>query len=417
MTLFHRSALARAGAVALLAAGGLTTVAVPAQAADGPDLALIPISTQLAKGVDAARSKPFKFTVTNAGTATAEDVSLRVNTQQLKEKRVGFLVPEGCRAIESHLYQCSLGDLPAGTSKDFGVPLFSTGGRGDGGKLVVHVVTATPGGKVRDKVVVPVTVTKPGYDLTAWAQDVQAGVVVNGAVADEPDLRPVRRGETVPLDWAVYNDGSRPATGVFYGITLPAGVSFVTVPQGCVTQVYLGKEQAFCEDAGATIRRGQYYTADVTVKVGDDVTEPVLREGDLFAYGLDVAEGEPEEEPRIAGQAQRKAFSEADMGDNHTFFEAFVDLSAQPTPTPTPTGEPTPTPTATPTGVPTAAPTTTPGGGGGGGGDGGLPVTGVQAGLIGGIGAAVLLAGGALLLLSRRRRVVLVAPGDEKSTD
>ncbi|WP_327030271.1 cell wall anchor protein [Micromonospora sp. NBC_01740] len=413
MTLFHRSALARAGAVALLAAGGLTTVAVPAQAADGPDLALIPISTQLAKGVDAARSKPFKFTVTNAGTATAEDVSLRVNTQQLKEKRVGFLVPEGCRAIESHLYQCSLGDLPAGTSKDFGVPLFSTGGRGDGGKLVVHVVTATPGGKVRDKVVVPVTVTKPGYDLTAWAQDVQAGVVVNGAVADEPDLRPVRRGETVPLDWAVYNDGSRPATGVFYGITLPAGVSFVTVPQGCVTQVYLGKEQAFCEDAGATIRRGQYYTADVTVKVGDDVTEPVLREGDLFAYGLDVAEGEPEEEPRIAGQAQRKAFSEADMGDNHTFFEAFVDLSAQPTPTPT--GEPTPTPTATPTGVPTAAPTTTPGGGGGG--DGGLPVTGVQAGLIGGIGAAVLLAGGALLLLSRRRRVVLVAPGDEKSTD
>ncbi|MDT0531812.1 cell wall anchor protein [Micromonospora sp. DSM 115977] len=409
MTLFHRSALARAGAVALLAAGGLTTVAVPAQAADAPDLALTPISTQLAKGVDAARSKPFKFTVTNAGTATAEDVSLRVNTQQLKDKRVGFLVPEGCRAIESHLYQCSLGDLPAGTSKDFGVPLFSTGGRGDGGKLVVHVVTATPGGKVRDKVVVPVTVTKPGYDLTAWAQDVQAGVVVNGAVADEPDLRPVRRGETVPLDWAVYNDGSRPATGVFYGITLPAGVSFVTLPQNCVTQVFLGKEQAFCEDAGATIRRGQYYTADVTVKVGDGVTEPVLREGDLFAYGLDAAEGEPQEEPKVAGQAQRKAFSEADMGDNHTIFEAFVDLSAQPTPTPT--GEPTPTPT----GVPTAGPTTTPGGGGGG--DGGLPVTGVQAGLIGGIGAAVLLAGGALLLLSRRRRVVLVAPGDEKSTD
>ncbi|MFV2113897.1 cell wall anchor protein [Micromonospora sp. LOL_025] len=412
MTLFHRSALARAGAVALLAAGGLTAVAVPAQAADVPDLAVAPLSTQLAKGVDAARSKPFKFTVTNAGTATAEDVSYRVNTQQLKDRRVGFLVPEGCRAVEVHLYQCSLGDLPAGTSKDFGVPLFSKGSRGDGGKLVVHVVTATPGGKVRDKVVVPVTVTKPGYDLTAWVQDVQAGVVVNGAVADEPDLKPVRRGETVPLDWAVYNDGSRPATGVFYGITLPAGVSFVTLPQGCATQVYLGKEQAFCEDAGAIVRRGQYYTADVTVKVGDGVTEPVLREGDLFAYGLDVAEGEPEEEPRIAGQAQRKAFSETDMGDNHTFFEAFVDLSAQPSPTPTPTVAP----TATPTGGPTAVPTTTPGGGGGGG-DGGLPVTGVQAGLIGGIGAAVLLAGGALLLLSRRRRVVLVAPGDEKSTD
>lgn len=44
-------------------------------------------------------------------------------------------------------------------------------------------------------------------------------------------------------------------------------------------------------------------------------------------------------------------------------------------------------------------------------------MTGVQADLIGGIGALVLLAGGALVLLSRRRRVVLVTPGDEKSTD
>ncbi|MEH0971913.1 cell wall anchor protein [Micromonospora sp. CPCC 205546] len=414
MILSHRSALARAGAVALLAAGGLTAVAVPAHAADGPDLAMAPLSTQLAKGVDEARSKPFKFTVTNAGTATAENVSYRVDTRKLKKKRVGFLVPEGCHVVEDNLYRCSLGDLPAGTSKDFGVPLFSTGGRGNGGELVVTLVTS----KGEEVVEAPVTVTKPGYDLTAWVQDVQGNVVVNGAVADEPDLRPVRRGETVPLDWAVYNDGSRPATGVFYGITLPAGVSFVTVPQNCVRQVFLGREQAFCEDAGVIVRRGQYYTADVTVKVGDDVTEPVLREGDLFAYGLDVAEGEPEEEPRVAGPAQRKAFSEADEVDNHTVFEAFVDLSAQPSPTPTgePTPTPTATPTATPTGGPTAVPTTTPGTGGGGG-DGGLPVTGVQAGLIGGIGAAVLLAGGALLLLSRRRRVVLVTPGDEKSTD
>jgi LPXTG-motif cell wall-anchored protein len=55
--------------------------------------------------------------------------------------------------------------------------------------------------------------------------------------------------------------------------------------------------------------------------------------------------------------------------------------------------------------------------GGTGGGDGGsLPVTGPQAGLIGGIGAAVLAAGGAMFLVARRRRVVLVTPGDEKPT-
>ncbi|MFI7577373.1 LPXTG cell wall anchor domain-containing protein [Micromonospora sp. NPDC049497] len=44
-------------------------------------------------------------------------------------------------------------------------------------------------------------------------------------------------------------------------------------------------------------------------------------------------------------------------------------------------------------------------------------MTGVQVGLIGGVGAGVLLTGGALLLLSRRRKVVLVNPGDEKKAD
>ncbi|MEH1099093.1 cell wall anchor protein [Micromonospora sp. CPCC 205561] len=412
MTLFHRSALARAGAVALLAAGALTTVAVPAHAAEQADLALAPTSYHLARGVKAAKAKPFKFTVTNSGAADARNVHVKVDTRRLKQNRVGFVVPEGCQPEAGGVYDCLLGDVRAGTSAEFGIPLFSTGGKGDGGTLKVGLRTETPQAKIGDDVAVPITVTKPGYDLTAWVQDVQANVVVNGAVADEPDLKPVRRGETVPLDWAVYNDGSRPATGIFYGLVLPAGVSFVTLPEGCAEQEPVeGKARVFCEDTGVTLRRGQYYTAEVTVKVGDGVTEPVLREGDLFAYGLDAAEGEPLSAPRAADRTQRKTFAEVDMMDNHAIFEALVDLSAQPTPNPT--GEPTPTPG--PSGGPTATPTATPGGGGGGG--GGLPVTGVQAGLIGGIGAAVLLAGGALLLVSRRRDVVLVTPGDEKSTD
>jgi hypothetical protein len=53
---------------------------------------------------------------------------------------------------------------------------------------------------------------------------------------------------------------------------------------------------------------------------------------------------------------------------------------------------------------------------GGGGGGGGLPVTGVQAGLIGGIGGTALITGVVLFMVARRRRVVLVTPGDEKST-
>jgi LPXTG-motif cell wall-anchored protein len=44
-------------------------------------------------------------------------------------------------------------------------------------------------------------------------------------------------------------------------------------------------------------------------------------------------------------------------------------------------------------------------------------VTGVQVGLIAGVGAAILLAGGALLVLSRRRKMVLVTPTDERTED
>ncbi len=57
MTAFHRSTLARAGVVALLAAGGLAAVAAPAQAADQADLALVPLSYNLAKGVKEAKSQ------------------------------------------------------------------------------------------------------------------------------------------------------------------------------------------------------------------------------------------------------------------------------------------------------------------------------------------------------------------------
>ncbi|WP_229398755.1 cell wall anchor protein [Micromonospora okii] len=407
MTSFHRSTLARAGAAALLAAGGLAAVATPAQASGQADLALVPLSTNLAKGVEAARAKPFKFTVDNTrSSVTARDVRVTVETKSLS-RRVGFVVPDGCD-VSGTAFTCLLGDLAGGTSEDFGVPLFSTGGRGKGGSLTVTIASATTDPNADDNTeTIDITVAKAGYDLTSWVQDGYANVVVDGAQSGEPDLRPIPRGGTAPLDWAVYNDGSRKATGLFYVITLPAQVSFAKLPENCVEREGDGPAQAFCEDNGAVVRPGEYYTDDVRVKVADDATEPVLRVGELFAYGLDAARGTPDEEPKVASSAQRRTFTETDEVDNQAVFDVFVDLAAQPTPGPTATPTPTAGPSAGPSGQPTATPS--PGGVGGG-----LPVTGVQAGLIGGVGGAVLLVGGVLLMLSRRRRVVLVTPADEK---
>lgn len=410
MTLTHRSTLARAGVAALLAAGGLATVAAPAHAAGQADLQLIPLSYRLAKGVEEAKAKPFKFQVDNTtGTVDAKDVRVTVETKGLKDKKVGVLVPAGCD-VDGTRFSCLLGDLAAGTTEDFGIPLFSTGGKGPAGTLVVTIAAATADPDLKNNTVAhDITVTEPGYDLTTWVQDVYADVTVDADEAGESGLRPVKPGQTAPLDWAVYNDGSRKATGLAYGITLPAGVTFAELPEGCVAQELGGFAQAYCEDSGVVLRPGEYYTADVRVRVGADVTESVLRPGFVFAEGLDVADGEPAERPQVASKAQRETFSEVDDGDNTAQFDVFVDLTAPPSPSPTPTA--TPTPGGTPTAQPTASPTT------GGGAGGGLPVTGVQAGLIGGIGAAVLLAGALLMILSRRRKVVVVAPGDEKSDD
>ncbi|TDC83361.1 LPXTG cell wall anchor domain-containing protein [Micromonospora sp. KC606] len=407
MTPLYRSALARVGAVAMLAAGGLAGVAAPAHAADGADLELIPLSYQLAKGVKEARAKPFKFHVVNhSGTVDAKGVRVEVETKGLKDHKVGVVKPDGCEE-DGTRFTCLLGDLPAGTTEDFGIPIFSTGGRGAAGTLQVTIsaATADPDGE-NNTVEHDITVAKRGYDLTTWVQDVYADVEVDGDEADEANLKPVRPGQTAPLDWAVYNDGSRRATGLVYGIALPADVTFDKLPEGCVEQELGGLAQAYCEDSGVVLRPGEFYTAEVRVKVAAGATEKVLRPGFVFAAGLDGAEGEPEETPQVASSAQRKAFVETDDGDNTAQFDVFVDLS----PAPSPSGEP--TPTTTPSAQPTASPP--PGDGGGGG---GLPVTGVQAGLIGGIGGAVLLVGGALLVLSRRRKVVLVTPGDEKSED
>ncbi|HEY0699754.1 MAG TPA: cell wall anchor protein [Micromonospora sp.] len=406
-----RRALLRAGTAALLTAGGLA-VAAPAHAVDQADLDLTPSSFVLAKGVKEARAKPFKFTVRNLGPADATDVEVTVDVTGLTRK-VGHLLPPDC-AEAAGVYTCALDslaggpDVPAGTSEEFGIPLYSTGGTGDGGVLKVTVSSATGDPDDENNVVeLDIPVVRASYDLSTWTQDIHADVVVDGDDAGERDLDPVPPGATEELDWLVYNGGRRRAVGLFFTVGLPAGATVAELPDGCEKRDAGGLDVYDCTVPEVVLRPGQFYTDTIRVRVDASVTAAVLTPGVVTAYGMnDVADEEEAEEPRAgvrtATAAQRRMFQELDEFDNTSIYDIFVDRVAAPTPT------------ATPSTGPTAGPTAGPGDGGSGGGDGGLPVTGVQAGLIGGIGLAVVVAGGVLFLLVRRRRIVLVSPDDER---
>lgn len=378
-------AAARVGAVAALATAALGVAALPAHAAGAADLAVVPISGKLAKGVKEAKAKPFQIYVTNHGGAAATGVKFTVDLSGLKTGKVGYVVPAGCAsAAAAHTFTCALDDLAAGSDHTFGVPLFSTGGEGDGGSFTVKVTSSSPEAESADnEATVDVTVDDEGYDLLAWAQDVHSGVTVDGDDAGESNLPPVAPGGTAPLDWAVYNYGSRMAVGIGYVVTLPAGVSFASRPSDCAEIPALNA--IACEASDVALKPGQVYTAPITVKVAAGVTAKVLRPGTVTALALkDIGAGE--EAPgatagRPATAAQRKSFGEVDEADDFALFEVFVGLAST-------------TPTTPPTG----------GTGGGGTAGGGLPVTGDNVGLFVAIGGGLLVAGLGLFLLGRRRR-------------
>lgn len=382
-------AAVRLGAVGALAVGALALAALPASAAGAADLAISPISTRLAKGVKEAKAKPFQIYVVNRGTAAATGLTFTADLSGLRSNRVGYVVPAGCSSDPAaHTVTCALDDLPAGGDHTFGVPLFSTGGRGDGGSFTVKVSSASAEVETADnEATVDVTVDAPGYDLLAWAQDVRSGVVVDGDDAGEANLPPVPAGGTAPLDWAVYNHGSRRAVGIAYVITLPPGAGFAARPAGC--EDIPGLNAIACEEGDVALRPGQVHTAPVSVRVAAGTPAGVLRPGTVTALALRDISVDADAPDTTAGPpataAQRNSFGEVDEADDVTLFEVFVGPAATPTPTPT------------------ATPTAPDGGGTGGG--AGLPVTGVRVGLIGAVGAGLLVVGAVLFLVSRRRRV------------
>ncbi|MEH1123760.1 hypothetical protein [Micromonospora sp. CPCC 206061] len=378
-------AYAGAGAVGLFATG---LFAAPALAADEADVSVKAVSSKIAIG---AGLKLFRYDVKNAGPSVAAATQVAIDLSGLDPKQVTIDVDELEEAdrvdvvkAEADEVVLDLGDLASGETWAIPLPLFVAEGAEPGPagtfKLTIKSAVADPaaGNNVSS---VPVEVTKSGVDLLSVASDVYAF----GEEGDE-ELKPVPPGGEGALPWIVLNQGDQGSQGLRVGVTLPEKVSFIEDYEGCT--ISGDRRVLLCQDSEAVLAPGDAFGGVFPVKVSKDASGPVTLTGGTLKVGGFSAIESPSPAARAATASKvfdqftekaEEVLADIDPADNDSEFSVFV-------------------------------------GGTGGGGGGDLPVTGVQAGLIGGVGLAVLAGGGVLLVMSRRRKVVLVTPGDETPT-
>ncbi|MFY1688643.1 hypothetical protein [Plantactinospora sp. WMMB782] len=397
MKLRTRHLLVRAGAggLALFTTGALVAVGGAAQAAAGADLALTVSSDTVAIGEPLAAHRA---TALNKGPGEAAGWQFEYDLSGLDDSvvTVGDRLHLGCELTGAKI-RCSTMGLNQGESLTQPTPFTLErvpGKHGKAGSYTVTAVSESDPEQSDNSAKVAVEVPAIGVDLSVYAEDVRQ-VTEDGEFTDAP----VPPGGRTFTFGAVGNFGDTIAKGIKVRVTLPQYLTFDEVEPGCGYSA--DKRTVTCDYDQITLVPAIHDTDgddDVIsavgivfpVRVDADAPGPVVaRGGEMFSAALAVSD----EVSRASVQRSRSAalpegakgmsakeLDDADPADNTDTFVAHI-----------------------------AAPT-----GDGGGGGGGLPVTGVQAGLLGGVGAGVVVLGGALFLLSRRRRVVLVNPGDEK---
>ncbi|MEH1099094.1 LPXTG cell wall anchor domain-containing protein [Micromonospora sp. CPCC 205561] len=386
---FRNRALAYvgAGAAGILTAG---LFAAPALAEDSANLAIEATGTTIAVG---APGKTATVSLLNKSKVDATSVLVGLDISKLDTSKVD-IDESGCNPREDGLILCGIkgGVLPAGADIDWGFPLTRKAGTtGDAGQISAIILhEGTDPDESDNEVTVKVKVEGTGPDLTVVASDVDKAVKVEGnKIKVVGDLH---AGETAQLIYSTFNQGDAVAAGLKISVKLPKGVTFAEVEQGC--EYDSGKTSLVCtyqdadlipvsQDKDAKddlISGGRFYHL---LSVGKDVRAGSLTGGKVTVEAL----GTEAKITRAAGRnalpanAEAVAATEVDTTDNTDGYAVVVAAE-----------------------------------GGQGGGDGGLPVTGAQTTLIGGIGGVVLVAGAVMFVMARRRRVVLVTPGDEKPT-
>lgn len=394
---FRNRPLARLGAAALLASGAFTVLGTPAYAANpANDLSLDVAGTRVAAGTE---GKVAFVKLSNKGESTPTEVVLAVDVSKLDPAKVEVApLLERCEedTVEGRrTWLCPLTaqEIPTpGATAELPVVVFKDTDaiKGDySAPVTFRVLSPNDTDTANNARTTQVEfTTENGVDLLVLAPDVRAQVFwrANG----EPDVKKptLNPGDETTVFALIVNQGDMIADGIDLKVSLPKGVTFSKDLKEC--RYTADRRTADCESGLTRLKPGDDLYGFFPVKVSADVDAPVSltggavevsSRGALPATERSLADTPSQLPSFLTTTAPAGLAKDVDPSDNSDNFAVIV-----------------------------AAPT------GGEGGGGGLPVTGPQAGLIGGVGVAVLAAGGALFVLARRRRVVLVTPGDEKPT-
>jgi hypothetical protein len=341
--------------------------------------------------------KDLATTVKNQGPDASPAWTLEYDLSGLDDAlvKVGAGLPATCTKTGDTV-TCAEESLAADDSLVEKVPFTLEGVDGKSGRAGSFKVTAvseTDPEVGNNWATVNVLVPDKGVDLAVFADDVFK-VTDEGEVTDEP----VAPGESSFFLGGIGNFGDTTAAGLKVSVQLPEHVTFGEVEPGCtytadnrtVTCNYTDinlipvHQDTDPDDEDFISVVGVFFP----VKVAADAPGPVvLNGGTLSAFALGttsatqsiLANSKTTSLPKGLRAVSAEEVKDANPSDNTDEFAVHV-------------------------GAPT------------GGGGGGLPVTGVQVGLIGGIGGGVLAVGAVLFVMTRRRRVVLVTPGDETPT-
>jgi hypothetical protein len=382
MTLRSSRLATRVGAAALLTAGALAFTAAPASANADVDLA---VSFTSAKIASDSVGKFVYVQVTNIGDKKADgfDVSISIDRVDGVAVSLPSSLDDFCEPDGADAFKCEFGNVLV-KHDQLEIPVAvqaEAGFQGPGGKISATVTSGQDTATGNNSGSVDIEVVKKGVDLVLWADD-----IVASRDEDTGELKGVKPGDVANLNFFIANAGSLAAGGLDLKIELPEHVTFTADEvDGC--ELDSAKRVLTCHIEDFILEPNEQIDGELEVKIAASAPNPSALKGKLAGKALEALKPSEEEEPaeaesetaplswaKVTSNGTRKV--EIDKTDNIDEFTIFV-----------------------------GNPST-------GGGGGGLPVTGARAGLVGGVGAAVVVLGAVLFLVARRRRLVMVTPAE-----